>query len=513
MRRALPFLFAALLLPCAACLCALALVAPTPVQSGTNMNGVMVRAADRSAPRAATAESYGASFNSNVNPTPHAGGAGVPHPRRPPAPPSVRWARVDSVPGLFGASPLALRKSAGATAPVAGEADASEYPNVEVLETAGEFVRVRLKADGVEGRSVEGWAAWGAALPSTTALVLDPRDGRILRRVALGHGIDSVAFSADGARALFYGRWAPAVYEADASDLVPARRLELGAEGSFGAASYAGAGRDLLVTFWGMAEGRDGVSTSLHVARADAGGGVTTLPASVSPSGAGPSAVAFAPDGRTGFAFYAHPYGDEDGLPVEEDRGTVATVEVFDLQTMQPLRRFKLPDPALSFDAGSMAIKSDGSELYLLDHQGKRLFVVETQAGGVLAEVTLAGTAERWFAFTQPAVGGAGPLIRFWEQNGDEEHHHGTAPSVLRLEGWRAVPAESDFAFTVEAGGETYAVDEAGTRLHTLGDDGRPRSTRELDLNDFGGQTPAGLFSTPDGSRLILLLAIPEHGC
>ncbi|MDQ3804089.1 MAG: hypothetical protein M3416_09700, partial [Acidobacteriota bacterium] len=221
--------------------------------------------------------------------------------------------------------------------------------------------------------------------------------------------------------------------------------------------------------------------------------------------------IAFAPDGRAGFAFYAYPYGDEDELPLEESHGEVATVEVFDPSTMQTARRFKLPDPALAFDAGSLAMNADGSELYLLDHAGQRLVVVETQAGGVVREVLLGGEATRWFALQHPAAGGAGPLIRYWEQNGDEDHH-GTAPRTLRLDGWRAVPDDSDFAFTAEAGGTLYAVNDNGTRLFTLDADRRPRSNREINRTD-DLQTPVGLFATPDGSRLILLLAIPEGGC
>jgi dipeptidyl aminopeptidase/acylaminoacyl peptidase len=476
MRRALT-LFFALLPPCAACLCALALAAPARTQSATDANGATERAG-----RA----------------------------RRPPAQPTTRWAKVDSVPGLVGASPLPLRRAAGALAPVAEEADVSDYPHVEVLETAGEFLRVRFRTGGEGGRSVEGWAAWGAALPATTALVLDARDGRVLRRVALGPGIDAVAFSADGARALFHGRWASAVYEADASDLVPTRRLEADLEGSFGPASYTGAGRELLVTFWGTSEGRDGSNSSLYLARAG-GGGMTMLPAAVSPKGAEPAMIVFAPDGRAGFAFYAHPYGDEHELPAEEDRGAVATVEVFDPATMQPLRRFKLPSAALAFDAGSVAVNADGSELYLLDHQGQRLVVVETQVGGVVREVSLSGETQRSFMLAQPAASGAGPLVRYWEAGGGEDEHHST-PGTLRLEGHRAVASDLRLAFTAEAGGIIYAVDDAGARLYAIGDDGRPRVTRELQGPE-GLQTPVGLFATPDGSRLILLLAVPEDGC
>ncbi|HWS54216.1 MAG TPA: hypothetical protein VN228_08820 [Pyrinomonadaceae bacterium] len=513
MRRALPLCFAAVLLPCgaAACLCALAFAAP-PAQSATNINGNM-----NAAGHAPSGETPAWNSNSASGPAPdpatRARGADAPHPRRPPAPPSplMRWTEVGPVPGLYGTSAPVLRAGASADARAVAEVDTGVHTQVEVLETKGDFVRVRChtaEGGGRSGRSLEGWLRWGEALPSTTALVLDPRSGRVLRRVALGPGIDSVAFSPDGRRALYHGRWAESLYEADASDLVPARRLKADAEGSFGPAAYAGTGRDMLAPFWAMNAEGNAASTSLHMTRADAGGNVTAAPAAVSPAGAQPSSVAFAPDGRTGFAFYAYPYGDEGELTIEQDRGTVATVEVFDPQTLQTIRRFKLPDPNLSFDPGSLALNADGSELYLLDHPGQRLVVVEAQTGGVVREVSLAGVRQRWFGFARPTVGAAGPLVNYWDD--DEEHH--SSPRALRVEGWRAVPDAAAFAFTAEAAGTLYAVNDAGTHLITLDAEGRPRSDRELDRpQDY--QTPIGLFSTPDGSRLILLLAIPEDGC
>jgi dipeptidyl aminopeptidase/acylaminoacyl peptidase len=513
MRRALPFFFAAALLPCGAWLFAAALAAPAAFQSAGNVNGNTNRAAGP-APASETPASN-SNTNSNPdpapNPVPHSREAGPPIPRRPAAPPSMRWTPVNSTPGHLATSPITLRKSASANAPVATEVDVSEYPSIEVLEVAGDFLRIRFETSEGEGRPrrrAEGWAAWGEALPFTTALVIDPRDGRVLRRVALGPGIDSVAFSPDGRRALFHGRWAPSVYEADASDLVPTRRLEADVEGSFGPAAYAGTGRDLLVPFRATTEGSGVVS--LHLTRADGGDNVTAAPATPSPGGAEPAVVAFAPDGRTGFAFYRHPYGDEDESAADADAGQADTVEVFDTSTAQPVRRFKLPDPALAFEDGSLAMNADGSELYLLDHTGQRLVVVETQAGSVAREIPLGRGAACTFAFAPQAVGGAGMLVRYWEHGGDE-HHHADA-GILRLDGWRVVPDDSHFTFTAEAGGTLYAVDDNGTHLFTLGDDRRPRSDRELNRPD-GLQTPVGLFATPDGSRLILLLTIPEGGC
>ena len=510
MRRTLPFFAAALLPLCgAAALCALALAAPAGAQSGSNVNGNLNRAAGP------TPSGETQNTNSNSDSRERVAEADESRRLRFPPLPTVRWADIDAIPGTVGTSPLALRAKPDARAPVAEEVDVEEYPPVEVLETAGDFLRVRWETgnsgEGRKPREVEGWAEWGAALPHTTALVIDARDGRVLRRVALGPGINAVAFSPDGERALFHGRWAQNLYEAAASDLVPLRRLEGDSRGSFGPAAYTGTGHDLLITFWGMIEGAEVYNSSVHLARVD-GGGVTVTPSWRSPAAVEPASLAFAPDGRTGFAFYPHPYanayGGEEESPSEEDRGPVATVEVFDPATLMVVRRFKLPDAALGFDADSLALNADGSELYLLDQTGQRLVAVETQTGGLLYEVSLAGETTRLLSFAPGTTSGAGPLVRFWEAS---EEHHGT-PLTLRLEGGRAV-TEEGFAFTAEAGGTRYAVDDSGTRLFTLGADDGPRAKRETKLPDTGGHTPVGLFATPDGSRLILILSFPEHGC
>ncbi len=345
---------AALLLPCAAAaLCALALAPRAAGQSGVNMNGNM-------SPSAGTT-----TVNSNTNSSNSNSGATTREPVRPtptprPASPAVRWSPVGPIPGFIGGPQLTIRAGAGLRAAVVEELDGHSYEAVEVLEQAGDFLRARFSTganEKVEGRRVEGWVAWGEVVPQTTALVLDARTGRVLSLHALGSGIDAVSFSPDGKRALFHGQWAPTVYEADAADLVPTRQLTAEGEGSFNPAVYVGSGHELLTTF-STAASEKAASTLYAVRSGD--GGVTATPFARAPSGAEPSRVVFAPDGRAGFAFHPFPYGDEAETTVEEDRGSVATVEVFDPLTMQTVRRFKLPDPALSLEPSSIAVNADG---------------------------------------------------------------------------------------------------------------------------------------------------------
>lgn len=510
MRRTTTLFAAAILLPCgASALCVFALVRQAAGQSAhtnVNLNGNMNRAAGP----APTRETSATNFNSN--PGPVARPADTPRPPRPPAPPAVRWSPVSTTPGYAAVSPLKLRAGAGALAPVAEELSVDEETAVELLEMRGAFVRVRVQAGGGEGRRprrVEGWAELGEVMPHTTALVLDARSGEVLRRLTLGSGITSVTFSPDGKRALYHGRWASALYEADAADLIPTRRLEAEMEGSFGPASYTGTGHDLLAPFWGMRSGPGGGALPPHVVRADGGGNVTAAPVPPAPSGAEPTYLAFAPDGRTGFAFYRYPYGDEEKLPVEEDRGSVATAEVFDTATMQTVRRFKLPDPELVFEDGLLALNGDGSELYLLTTTApQRLVVVETHAGRLVREVSLSGQSAPSATFARGAFSGGAPLIRYLEET---DADHGTYRAA-RLDGGRLVVAEAGIAYTAEAGTACYAVDGTGTQLFTLDADLRPRTTREL-KRPGGGHVPVGLFATPDGSRLVLLLSLPEDGC
>ena len=513
MRRQPLFFAAALLLPCAAlALCALALAPRAAGQSATNVNVNMNRNT-RGNVNSSAAEGVPPSGTTTLNLNTNSSAA-TPRPSPPAAtPPAVRWSRVASVEGFLRSSPVKLRASADARAADVEEVEANDYPPVELLETAGEFVRVRFETGGGEGRKgkvVEGWAVWGDVMPHTTALILDARTGRVTGRTALGPGIDAVSFSPDGKRALFHGQWSPHVYEADASHLAPTRRLSMEGEGGFNAPVYVGSGHELLAPFWSSAPAGDGGGQKLYVARVDGGGGVSAAPFPRAPSGAEPSRVAFAPDGRTGFAFYVEPFDDEEDVEEPADgaeRGT--PVAVFDPLTMQHLRRFHLPGPGLSFDASSMAMNADGSLFYVIDQTGQRLVVVETQAGGVVREVSLAGDETRLFSLARDRVDASGPLlVNYWVAAED----HGDA-GTLRLDGGLAAEADAGPRFTVEAGGARYGVDEAGTRLLILDADGRVLRARDIPRREEDMQTPVGLFATPDGSRLIILLSVPEHDC
>lgn len=502
---------AAILLPWGiAALCAAALAPRTSGQSGFNMNGNMTTSSH--APHAhqpPATNSNTTTTNTNMK----ANVALAPEPRRPrPAtPPELRWSPVVSVPGYHGVWPLKLRAAPSALAATSAEVMVNEG-SVEVLELSGEFLRVSVSVDASQDpaqRRVEGWAAWGDVQPETTALVLDARTGAVLERLALGGGVQSVSFSPDGKRALFHGAWTRRVYEADA-DLSSLRQLAAEGEDNFGPAVYVGPGHELLVHYERLSPGH--TSQTLFAVRVGEGG-MTAAPFTRSPAGAQPSRTLYAPDGRLGFAFYTFPYGDEAEMSVEEDRGSVVTVEVFDPATSQTVRRFKLPDPALGYDPGSLALNDDGSEFYLLDQQGQRLVVVETQAGALVREVSLAGAGTRTLALAQERVGTAGPLVNFWDADGGgDEHLHGE-PGALRVTGGRAVPEEFGASFTVEAGGARYAVDGAGSRLFTLDAERRPVKTYDIPRRENDYQVPVGLFATPDGSRLILLLSAPQDGC
>jgi DNA-binding beta-propeller fold protein YncE len=496
MRRHLPLYAAALVPLCgAAALCALALAPRAAGQHAVHMNGNLTPASNT---------------NSNTAPSKHELIRPQPTPRPVPRPPSVSWRPVPSVPGYYGEPRVTLRADAGPRAAVVAQFDQQEYPEVSILRVEGEFLRVRAERDGKDSRaerSVEGWAAWGEVMPQTTALVLDVKTGRVLARRALGDGVDSVSFSPDGTRALFHGPWASVLYEADASDFALTRRLAFEGEGTFSPPVYVGAGHDLLVPFWSNASQTGNTAPTVYAVHTYGGGGTRVTPFGRAPSGAEPSRVVFAPDGRTGFAFYNYPYGDEGELPEDDERASANTIEVFDPLTLQKLRHFKAPTPGIGFDPGSSAMNADGSELYALDHTLQRLLVIETQSGGVVREVSLAGETQRLLSLDW--LDADGPRLRYWEVT---EDHHGEGRQV-RLDGGRAVVDESGHAFVVEAGGTRYAVDEAGARLLTLDADGRAVKVHDIPRRENDYQVPRGLFVTPDGARLVLILGLAEDGC
>ena len=503
MRRHFPLCAAALVpLGGAALLCLVARAPRAAGQSATNTNGSMTRADGPQRRTTALAP------NAN-SPVPNLTREPV-RPRPAPRPPAIGWQPVASVPGYYGEPRVTLRAEAGPRAEVVAQYDAQEYPDLSILRIEGEFLRVRAERGGKDARQerfVEGWAAWGEVMPQGSALVLDAKTGRVLSRLALGDGIDSVSFSPDGKRALFHGQWAPALYEADAADFTFTRQLTFKGEGTFSPPVYVGTGHDFLVPFWAAGSPTEGTDPSVYVVQTYGGGGARTTPFTRAPSGAEPTRVAFAPDGRTGFAFYHDAYGDEAELPEDDERASAATVEVFDPQTLQKIRHFKLPAQGLGFDTGSSAMNADGSELYLLDQALQRLLVVETQAGGVVREISLAGETQRLLSLD--ALDAAGPRLRYWEVT---EQHHGEA-RALRVVGDRAVDDESGDSIIVEAGGTRYAVDEGGARLFTLDAEGRAVKARDIPRREGDNHTPAGLFPTPDGSRLVLILRIPQDGC
>ncbi|HZI17945.1 MAG TPA: hypothetical protein VEY09_05050 [Pyrinomonadaceae bacterium] len=420
---------------------------------------------------------------------------------------SGEWVEPGPLWGSARRSLLVLRAGAEAGSKVLARVRAEVGEVVTVLEAAGDRLRVKVEANDGQGatrrRDAEGWVEWGAVVPVAEALVVEAASGEVLRRVPLEDGITNVAFAADGATAFLYGPAAPSVHEAGGDDLKARRAIKLDGTFAGGEVFPRPSGAAPFVPIW-RAAATGGYK--LDFLLLGEGPAPAVVPTDLTAESGGRFLVS--DDGLTGFALYPDRAAWGGALRV--------AVAVFDLQTLTQVRAFVLPEAVAPDDA--VALGRNGTELLALPSQpAPRLVVAESLAGSLLREVPLGRVAGSGTAFRQTTPI-AGRFVVVYPEDGPDGAV--TFRSALLTPEGSLTRLADGVTFMAEAGGVTYSVDDAGTRLLVLDERGRVRSSRPVRRREGRPLAPEGderivrgLFATPDGKRLVIIKGVESCGC
>lgn len=402
---------------------------------------------------------------------------------------------------------VTLRESPRRDAPVVAKVRAGSYRSAEILGSTRDFLRVRFAADadldaGKEGRDYEGWAAWGDVFPSVAAIVLDTATGEVVSRMALpGQGDEgnqsySVAFSPDGARAIFYASRSGDACEVSTSDYSPRRSLLMSGALQPESIFYGPVDGELYAVARAGDSPRLDENTSLSVLR------VSTEEAEEPARELSNAASGFvvSRDGRTGFITHQ-----------AESGASTNTLDVVDLETMLVRNTLTLESASPLTWPGMLVINRDGSKLYTLDSdaEGRQVIsVIETRTGKHLRDLKVGETEAGWEGLTPDSIVGDSVFSRVWNQEAENSSARG-----MWLDVNGRMNAERGIAYAIEAGDTRFGIDEHGTQLFRLDEKNRiherftierPELKRQPGMIDSLGIY--GITASPDGKRLILFI-------
>lgn len=428
--------------------------------------------------------------------------------------PALSWDEPNPVYGQAVARRVTLRSEPGASSNVVATLDVGEEESAEILDSTGDFLRVKFAANadaegGTRQQDYEGWVEWGAVVPYTSAVVVETGTGEVVGRVALDYGVSNASFSPDGTRAVFYGASGteghgdpqPLAYELDTDGYKVLRTLRTSAGGGFASIVYDDEGdlRPLLLTHQSSG---DNFLKRLHPLRV--AGDRFERAGDVMRAGLG-GRLLLSRDGATGFDIHG-----ADGL-----EGPIR-VDVIDLKGFAVRNSFDLGGVARELWSYEYAVSTDGSDFFYRESAGP-VRVVDARTGVLVREIKPRVAEDFQGYLTPDGVAGESLLLRYWEETESEEG--GESRSVwLRADGETA-PAARGINNLIEAGGALYAVNDTGTRLFKLDADGRiterlkiarPESKHAPKAAE--GFTVMGLHASPDGKHLVIFFGIPD-GC
>jgi hypothetical protein len=416
---------------------------------------------------------------------------------RAPDQPPVEWAAVFAAPRPAPATsggPLTLRRDPEPGSPVVATVENHDDAPLGIERIAGPFVSVR-------SGDVEGWASVRDVHPMTMAIVLDPTTGATIARVPVGYPQTNVTFSPDGSHAVFSGYTydeSGVAYEVRTSDFAATRSIVArGRANTVHAVFYGGPDRALYAVV-GAYDLHGSDVPQLAIVRVGEEGAPAEPPVLVTE---GCEFVASA-DGRVGFVLHSL-------VPDEEAEIRKATIDVVDLATLEVRNTIALTGDAAKAYGADCVPSFDGSELYLLGDIS-RIGVVDTTTGKVVREIPTGWAPNEDGYLSNVCSGGRSLLVSAL----------GCTDKLPEGVKWIAAGAASRgpsrIACAVDAGGARYGVDEQGTRLFRLGAAKAARALA-IDRPDVGrdDQTlwPISLTASPDGSRLVLFVSIPDDTC
>lgn len=419
---------------------------------------------------------------------------------------TIKFGPATPVSASVNAHTLVLRESASPTAPVTARLKMGRYENAEILETTRDFVRVKIAADDgtadgsvLRERDYEGWTTWGSIAPTMTAVVLDAETGSLVARVPLDYHMESVAFSPDGSKLLFYESMGGTLaVEVSADDYATKRALTSPVGENFSTPFY-GPGGALYVAAYRQGNAVDGGRVSLvGIAEGETENLVTGVRNDdyefLTPS----------PDGKKVFIARKRRQGNYR-----------MDVDVYDVATARFLNTMRLRGTELPWSASAFALNADGTELYAqLSEKADAVSVIDTRTGQRVRQLP-SPVPGRWFHISQSNLVGDSLLLPTWDHESDED----TTASAYWIDGRGAVKAPRGIFYAVEAEGRRYAANEDGTRFFRLDDGGGIEASFPVPRPELrGGKlnteelTAYGLRISPDGKRVILFVGFVQ-GC
>ena len=430
------------------------------------------------------------------------------------AAPELAWAEPNPVYGNAVATRVTLHSEPGASSNVVATLDVAENESVEILDATRDFLRVKFPANtdtegGTRERDYEGWVEWGVVVPYTNALVVETDSGEVVGRVALDYGVSSASFSPDGSRAVFYGASGgeghgeaqSLAYELDTESYKILRTLKATSSGGFASILYDDGGelRALLQT---QESTGNTVRKRLH------------------PFGLKGDLFERAGDvlrpGDDGFLLISRDGASGFDIHGADDSPGAIRVDVLDLKSFAVRNSFLIAGTAAELWSYEYAVSPDGAEFfYRQGAEGVR--VVDTRTGLRVRDIKPREEENFRGYLSQDSVVGDSLLIRYWEETEGEEGGESRA-LWLRADGETA-PAEKGIDNVVEAAGTRYAVNNAGTRLFKLDDEGRITERHRIARPESkhaakAGEefTVMGLYASPDGKHVVIFFGIPD-GC
>ena len=405
---------------------------------------------------------------------------------------------------------LVLRESASSFAPVVARLKIGKYENAELLEATKDFVRVKVAAsDGtdvggvVRDRDYEGWTTWNSIVPTMTAIVLDAETGALVGRVPLDYDVDSVTFSPDGSKALFYSsNGGTFALEVRTSDYTYTRTLTSPTGENFATPFYGPDGKDLYVAAYRQGNAVDSGKVSLISIGPNEG---PNLPTAVTAEDY--NFVAVSPDGSKVFVARNRQQGDYE-----------MKVDVYDVMARQFVNTLTLTGTELPWSANSFVLSADGTELYVqLSEKSGTISVIDTRTGQRVREMPTPGGG--WFHLSQQNLVGNSLLIPTWDYPAESEQD--TEPLTFWVGGREVVKAARGIFNAVETEGRRYAVNGDGTRFFQLDEETngiaasfqipRPEIQRGS-RTEAADLTTYGLSISPDGKHVILFVGFIQ-GC
>src|SRR5215213_580538 len=305
---------------------------------------------------------------------------------------TIKFGPASSTSGSVNTRTLILRKSASPSAPVVARLKIGEYEGADILEATRDFLRVRIAADDgtndggvVRERDYEGWTTWDSIVPTMTAIVLDAETGAFVARVPLDDEMNSVTFSPDGSKAVFFQEGGGTLArEVRTSDYSHTRTLTSPLGETFTSPFYGPVGT-LYVAAYRQGNMVDGGEVSLLSIEPDERPNLAT---GVTAEDYG--FLAASPDGSKVFVARKRQEGDPE-----------LRVDVYDVKVGQFLNTLTLTGTELPWSANSFVLSADGTELYAqLSEKSDTISVIDTRTGQRVRELP-APIAGRWFHLFQ----------------------------------------------------------------------------------------------------------------